>query len=1334
MVFSWESEWAEYLKLDRSDLSVIERNSALENPLGFLLFLDKVSREKDLLKLPLEKLICLKNVVLLGETFIIKEQQSPPKASCFQNASSCSLCFTCNSDVMHNFPRHFDSNDEIEDAIVENINLGNDKMTHSMTEGRNTLWDREFPPAQSPISQTRFIPKEFLDKIINIPEEFKDSFGRVIKQVISSCERFSNAITNRFKHDGATERLLKTMEWGQTLVDIWQFSSGVLPTRESLWKQEDWLDTLVAPLFKDGADPDSNWTKVRNHLGQQATFNAQSLLEKGQKRGKRTKTAEEMTLTRVQQKNLKSFLQSSKLILATFFVGQALGLASPQSESLVQKNGTLIGDVFEKDVFKVLKDVKDKYPKWITIFCGLEVLGVEQCRNEFDFLIFLGQAQTIIYVECKYTLRDEIAKKIQKQSANAFHYLKKHLPVKEGWEFLTWACYEEQTQCSICSSCQPFLVTISTLGTALDQVMKGNDLHTIDDEAQRVYENLVKTYLFHASTNKQLFESDRVSKHQLKTLGFPSQDIILWNLNQLTVLQKDPRRMILKSHGTFGTGKTELLKTKMAKLAEKPRNCVAFLAARKSAFAYTNALLLTKWLQFQFRLQSNVKAAELKPGQKIEQVLIKMFPDCHKDPNQIHVFIDEASKDNRDQIFEFLASLPKESENIIWIVDKDAEEMEIPPEQDFVIEKGLVLNLRNSEDVQNTIPFIAENQSPFLDYDDEEVAQRMCVELKKEHEAKQILILAESAKIALKIRDILAGEELHVMCYGFHQTGEDCSDADLDKFWDATNHEESQILVTKEDLVEGIESQMVLFHELHDVDDGSTHFRAKAILRTGFLNQIAHPALHRKYQVPILKADDEEWTRSVENFDEFEIDRYAKLVPGPEWTNVLSYIYYYYSLDEFRAEYLDRHPKLGRKTTIKQYNVIQEKSNKSDNFSYPLLLRLQIPDEWRTSYWIELKGQPVPKGHPLASRLEREVVDVVELVLSKLVWKWSAWGPKNKGRIAWSDILIAEIFRSYRLNVDLAPFFDFHRLFSMWSRIWEELNQNQLHRDSRELDSESYDRFRKDLLDKCLKIRVTMAQSDLHKIITILASYVTDPQFGHWSLIKILLSNLLLMNQNFGQDTPKHRTVLGESFGDMARSAQVATDPSMESYWEDIVVPDTTDSQSQSRSSRLQRYLNQFHKESDIAKLRQQLKKTGNFEDRVALSKLHMPLVDILWQESTFVVWRKVLFKNFPHCVQESWFQELTSFQKQLEVRKDDLIQARGSKSLFIQPMDELVESLEQQQPSDKTEVEPILTAALIFLVRQPNCRHSKWLTTWLGCRRIYYYMRQKSLNGKRPK
>eukprot|EP00094_Tigriopus_californicus_P004474 TCALIF_04312-PA protein Name:"Protein of unknown function" AED:0.29 eAED:0.29 QI:0/0.5/0.33/0.66/1/1/3/77/1102 len=1102
---------------------------------------------------------------------------------------------------MHNFPRHFDSNDEIEDAIVENINLGNDKMTHSMTEGRNTLWDREFPPAQSPISQTRFIPKEFLDKIINIPEEFKDSFGRVIKQVISSCERFSNAITNRFKHDGATERLLKTMEWGQTLVDIWQFSSGVLPTRESLWKQEDWLDTLVAPLFKDGADPDSNWTKVRNHLGQQATFNAQSLLEKGQKRGKRTKTAEEMTLTRVQQKNLKSFLQSSKLILATFFVGQALGLASPQSESLVQKNGTLIGDVFEKDVFKVLKDVKDKYPKWITIFCGLEVLGVEQCRNEFDFLIFLGQAQTIIYVECKYTLRDEIAKKIQKQSANAFHYLKKHLPVKEGWEFLTWACYEEQTQCSICSSCQPFLVTISTLGTALDQVMKGNDLHTIDDEAQRVYENLVKTYLFHASTNKQLFESDRVSKHQLKTLGFPSQDIILWNLNQLTVLQKDPRRMILKSHGTFGTGKTELLKTKMAKLAEKPRNCVAFLAARKSAFAYTNALLLTKWLQFQFRLQSNVKAAELKPGQKIEQVLIKMFPDCHKDPNQIHVFIDEASKDNRDQIFEFLASLPKESENIIWIVDKDAEEMEIPPEQDFVIEKGLVLNLRNSEDVQNTIPFIAENQSPFLDYDDEE-------------------------------------------------------------------------------------------------------------------------------------ADDEEWTRSVENFDEFEIDRYAKLVPGPEWTNVLSYIYYYYSLDEFRAEYLDRHPKLGRKTTIKQYNVIQEKSNKSDNFSYPLLLRLQIPDEWRTSYWIELKGQPVPKGHPLASRLEREVVDVVELVLSKLVWKWSAWGPKNKGRIAWSDILIAEIFRSYRLNVDLAPFFDFHRLFSMWSRIWEELNQNQLHRDSRELDSESYDRFRKDLLDKCLKIRVTMAQSDLHKIITILASYVTDPQFGHWSLIKILLSNLLLMNQNFGQDTPKHRTVLGESFGDMARSAQVATDPSMESYWEDIVVPDTTDSQSQSRSSRLQRYLNQFHKESDIAKLRQQLKKTGNFEDRVALSKLHMPLVDILWQESTFVVWRKVLFKNFPHCVQESWFQELTSFQKQLEVRKDDLIQARGSKSLFIQPMDELVESLEQQQPSDKTEVEPILTAALIFLVRQPNCRHSKWLTTWLGCRRIYYYMRQKSLNGKRPK
>lgn len=82
---------------------------------------------------------------------------------------------------------------------------------------------------------------------------------------------------------------------------------------------------------------------------------------------------------------------------------------------------------------------------------------------------------------------------------------------------------------------------------------------------------------------------------------------------------------------------------------------------------------------------------------------------------------------------------------------------------------------------------------------------------------------------------------------------EDCSDGDLEAFFNAQSQGKRQILVTKEDLVTGIEIEMVLLHELHDIDDRATHFRAKTILRTAFLNHVAHPALLQKYQVPILQ-------------------------------------------------------------------------------------------------------------------------------------------------------------------------------------------------------------------------------------------------------------------------------------------------------------------------------------------------------------------------------------------------------------------------------------------------------------------------------------------------
>lgn len=41
-----ESKWAEYLQLTDSDVTLMKRDSQLKQPLGFLVFLDKVSREK----------------------------------------------------------------------------------------------------------------------------------------------------------------------------------------------------------------------------------------------------------------------------------------------------------------------------------------------------------------------------------------------------------------------------------------------------------------------------------------------------------------------------------------------------------------------------------------------------------------------------------------------------------------------------------------------------------------------------------------------------------------------------------------------------------------------------------------------------------------------------------------------------------------------------------------------------------------------------------------------------------------------------------------------------------------------------------------------------------------------------------------------------------------------------------------------------------------------------------------------------------------------------------------------------------------------------------------
>lgn len=155
--------------------------------------------------------------------------------------------------------------------------------------------------------------------------------------------------------------------------------------------------------------------------------------------------------------------------------------------------------------------------------------------------------------------------------------------------------------------------------------------------------------------------------------------------------------------------------------------------------------------------------------------------------------------------------------------------------------------------------------------------------------------------------------------------------------------------------------------------------------------------------------------------------------------------------------------------------MVREKQINSEKFHYPLLLWLKIPDEWQTSYCIELQGQNVPDDHPLASRIKREHVEVIEVTITDSVWKWNTWWKNAEisewSVNAWRNILIAEIFRSYRLNDVLMLTFNFRRLFSIWSRIWNEFEKNQFSVNIQDLDDSAYDQFRKALVEKCLKFR-----------------------------------------------------------------------------------------------------------------------------------------------------------------------------------------------------------------------------------------------------------------------
>lgn len=158
---------------------------------------------------------------------------------------------------------------------------------------------------------------------------------------------------------------------------------------------------------------------------------------------------------------------------------------------------------------------------------------------------------------------------------------------------------------------------------------------------------------------------------------------------------------------------------------------------------------------------------------------------------------------------------------------------------------------------------------------------------------------------------------------------------------------------------------------------------------------------------------------------------------------------------------LEKRTKLGQKAIIKQYNLVQEKSFQSTKINYPLFLLFTTLDKWKANYGFELKGETIVDGHPVATLIKSKNVTVVELTLSDQILQW----------MPWERILIAEIVRANRLGLELRVWFDFLRLFSIWSRICEEFKQNKYIEKTCEVDSDSYNHIRRDLLSRSLIFR-----------------------------------------------------------------------------------------------------------------------------------------------------------------------------------------------------------------------------------------------------------------------
>lgn len=325
-----------YLQLTTEDMELFQQYSKVNDPIKFLVFLDRISHLKaNIGENPdngsLSDWVSLKGSVQQidlsteHEVHFIPSLQDP-----VLDENNCLLKFACdNSSILKKLFKFNFLNDE----LLETVNLGNGREANSIIGAAQILWDREFPSKS--ISESGFIPEKLLENYQDIPLNFKATIC-IIKQIFSICETFFKA---QDQGQGAStmclNRLQENMKIIQTALDVWVFSPEEVSNRASLWTEEDWLETAFASLTN----------QVPNSGQNQPNPKLQEFLDE------------------IYPNQLKPIR-----ILGTFLLEQLLDFNGHQMESLVERHAIFGAENFKRNAFEALFAWQSHHPKWTTVF------------------------------------------------------------------------------------------------------------------------------------------------------------------------------------------------------------------------------------------------------------------------------------------------------------------------------------------------------------------------------------------------------------------------------------------------------------------------------------------------------------------------------------------------------------------------------------------------------------------------------------------------------------------------------------------------------------------------------------------------------------------------------------------------------------------------------------------------------------------------------------------------------------------------------------------------------------------------------------------------------